>query len=117
MLVHVFCNLLWMTLFISCLQTRLCTNFICTSGRTSLSTMAGNTKVQEIEVSAIKAEFDGTCRIIKDLGEFTHVLTLQPSGKDIIYKFQMTGTYIDSILIFFINHKSFMYPLTIMLCI
>lgn len=58
----------------------------------SLSTMAGNTKVQEIEVSAIKAEFDGTCRIIKDLGEFTHVLTLQPSGKDIIYKFQMTGT-------------------------
>lgn len=55
--------------------------------------MAGNTKVQEIEVSAIKAEFDGTCRIIKDLGEFTHVLTLQPSGKDIIYKFQMTGTY------------------------
>lgn len=55
--------------------------------------MAGNTKVQEIEVSAIKAEFDGTCRIIKDLGEFTHVLTLQPSGKDIIYKFQMTGKY------------------------
>lgn len=55
--------------------------------------MAGNTKVQEIEVSAIKAEFDGTCRIIKDLGEFTHVLTLQPSGNDIIYKFQMTGTY------------------------
>lgn len=54
--------------------------------------MAGNTKVQEIEVSAIKAEFDGTCRIIKDLGEFTPVLTLQPSGKDIIYKFQMTGT-------------------------
>lgn len=67
--------------------------FICTSGRTSLSNMAGNTKVQEIEVSAIKAEFDGTCRVIKDLGEFTHVLTLQPSGKDIIYKFQMTGTY------------------------
>lgn len=64
--------------------------------------MAGNTKVQEIEVSAIKAEFDGTCRIIKDLGEFTHVLTLQPSGKDIIYKFQMTGTYIDSILILII---------------
>uniref|UniRef100_K1QSH0 Ceruloplasmin n=2 Tax=Magallana gigas TaxID=29159 RepID=K1QSH0_MAGGI len=44
-------------------------------------------------VSAIKAEFDGTCRIIKDLEEFTHVLTLQPSGKDIIYKFQMTGKY------------------------
>lgn len=105
-----------MILFISCLQTRLCTNFICTSGRT-LSTMAGNTKVQEIEVSAIKAEFDGTCRIIKDLGEFTHVLTLQPSGKDIIYKFQMTGTYIDSILIFFKLNKSFMYPLAIMLCI
>ena len=59
--------------------------------------MAGNTNqntlIQETEVQAIKAEFDGTCRIIKDLGEFTYVVTLQPSGKDIIYKFQMTGIH------------------------
>lgn len=59
--------------------------------------MAGNTNqntlIQETEVKAIKAEFDGTCRIIKDLGEFTYVVTLQPSGKDIIYKFQMTGIH------------------------
>ncbi|XP_061194273.1 uncharacterized protein LOC133202461 [Saccostrea echinata] len=60
--------------------------------------MAGNTNqenlaVQTAEINEIKAGFHGSCRLIKDLGEFTHVLTLQPSGQDIVYKFQMTRRY------------------------
>jgi 3-deoxy-D-arabino-heptulosonate 7-phosphate (DAHP) synthase class II len=73
--------------------------------------MAGNTNhsnvsLQTTELDNIKAEFDGSCRIIKDLGEFAHVVTLQRSGQDIVYKFQMTGDDDWHILDFDITRQS-----------
>ncbi|KAK3101979.1 hypothetical protein FSP39_007796 [Pinctada imbricata] len=54
-----------------------------------------NMSVQESEISDIKNNFNGRCRVIKDLGDFTHVVTLEPEGKEITLKFQLTREYPD----------------------
>ena len=47
---------------------------------------------QTVEVMDVKEAFPGRCRIIKDIGMFTHVVTLQPKDMDATLKFQLTGT-------------------------
>lgn len=46
---------------------------------------------QAEEAATVKQNFDGQCRVMTDVGEYSHVLTLQPTDKDIIYKFQLRG--------------------------
>lgn len=48
-----------------------------------------NIDMQSQEVSKVKKNFNGQCRIITDIADFSHVVTLQPKDQDIIYKFQL----------------------------
>ena len=46
---------------------------------------------QTSEIAEVKEAFPGRCRIIKDIGMFSHVVTLQPKNMDATLKFQLTG--------------------------
>ncbi|CAG2199142.1 unnamed protein product [Mytilus edulis] len=52
-----------------------------------------NIDMQSQEVAKVKKNFNGQCRIITDIADFSHVVTLQPKDQDIIYKFQLKKTY------------------------
>lgn len=52
---------------------------------------------QTTEVSAVKGVFPGRCRVIKDIGIFTHVVTVQPQNLDATLKFQLTEPYPSTI--------------------
>ncbi|KAL8593697.1 hypothetical protein ACOMHN_057524 [Nucella lapillus] len=52
---------------------------------------------QGAEVAEIKAAFPGCCRVIKDIGMFRHVITVQPKDMDVTLKFQLTESYPSSI--------------------
>ncbi|XP_076448080.1 leukocyte receptor cluster member 9-like [Babylonia areolata] len=51
---------------------------------------------QTVEVAEVKAAFPGRCRVIKDIGMFSHVVTIQPKDMDVTLKFQLTEPYPSS---------------------
>lgn len=57
-------------------------------GSTS-ETTSNNIDIQKTEIETVKQAIAGQCRIIEDLGNYTHVVTLQPTNGNIIYKFQL----------------------------
>ncbi len=48
---------------------------------------------QEAETSELKKTFESEVRIIKDVGEFTHVINFRPNNMDLAIKFQLFGKY------------------------
>lgn len=52
---------------------------------------------QATEVGKVKAAYPGCCRVIKDIGMFSHVVTVQPKDMDVTLKFQLTESYPSSI--------------------
>lgn len=59
--------------------------------------MAGNEASEftttEAEVNAVKARYHGRCRVITDVGIFSHVVTVQPFEMDATIKFQIPAGY------------------------
>lgn len=53
-----------------------------------------NIEAQAKEAAKVKENYTGQCRIITDLGEFSHVVTLQEKDQDIIYKFQLKSKFV-----------------------
>ena len=45
------------------------------------------------ELLALKEKFEDKCRIIDDIGEFKHVVTIRRNTSDLAYKFQIGGKY------------------------
>ena len=58
-----------------------------------ISDMAGCSDQQTSEVAAIKAAFPNRCRVIKDSGRFSHIVTVQPENLDATIKFQLPGEF------------------------
>ena len=52
--------------------------------------MAGE-NIQETEIASLKSTFEGQVNDIQGVGDFTHVLSLRPTGTDVQCKFQLTG--------------------------
>lgn len=54
--------------------------------------------MQTEEIEEVKGEFSGRVKVITHVGEFTHVVTVQPvTDIDCHLKFQLTGTRLISI--------------------
>jgi len=62
-----------------------------------------NIEAQAKEVDKVKESYTGQCRIITDLGDFSHVVTLQAKDHDIIYKFQLKSKFVQRL--FLINRN------------
>ena len=43
------------------------------------------------ELRALQEKFGEKCRIIDDIGEFKHVVTVKRNNNDLAYKFQIGG--------------------------
>ena len=50
--------------------------------------------IQKDEITLLKSKFEGQIKIISDIGEFTNVVTFQPTDLDLQCKFQLLGMYI-----------------------
>ncbi|XP_067683966.1 leukocyte receptor cluster member 9-like [Haliotis asinina] len=55
--------------------------------------MAATNTQQAEEAAAIKAAHPGRCRVMTDVGRFTHVVTVQPMNMDATIKFQLEASY------------------------
>lgn len=53
--------------------------------------MAEVNNQQAEEAAAIKAAHPGRCRVMTDVGRFSHVITVQPMNMDATIKFQLEG--------------------------
>ncbi|KAJ8301377.1 hypothetical protein KUTeg_020364 [Tegillarca granosa] len=65
-------------------------------GSTS-ETTSNTIDIQETEIESVKQAVTGQCKIIENLGDYTHVVTLQPTNGNIIYKFQLKKSYPNSL--------------------
>lgn len=57
------------------------------------ATDTSNTDSQEAEILKLKETFPDQIRVIKNLGEFIHVVNVHPEGLDVNIKFQLTGMF------------------------
>ena len=57
------------------------------------SAEASQSSATETEVSAVRASYPGRCRVVKDVGDYSHVITVQPAELDATIKFQIRGVY------------------------
>lgn len=64
---------------------------IVSSNTTTMAGVSEEKSPQSAEVAAVKAAFPGRCRVIKDIGMFSSVVTIQPQNLDATLKFQLTG--------------------------
>ena len=53
--------------------------------------MAESGEAQAAEVSTLKERYGRECRVMKNVGEFTHVVDLRPADLDVSFKFQLSG--------------------------
>ena len=49
--------------------------------------------LQTEEVTHLKEKMGRECRVMKDVGEFTHVVDIRPSNMNLSIKFQLSGMY------------------------
>lgn len=49
--------------------------------------------VQLSEINAAKQAFNGQCRVLTDVGDHRHIVTLVPKDTDLVIKFQLTANY------------------------
>ena len=49
------------------------------------------TSGMEAELVSLKEVMGAECRVIKDVGEFSHVVNLRPADLEFVLKFQLTG--------------------------
>ncbi|XP_060075648.1 leukocyte receptor cluster member 9-like [Ylistrum balloti] len=52
-----------------------------------------NSDVQQLEINTVKQTFTGQCRVLTNIGEHRHIVTLVPKDKDLVIKFQLTANY------------------------
>lgn len=64
---------------------------------TTSETTSNNIDIQKTEIESVKQAVTGQCKIIENLGDYTHVVTLQPTNGNIIYKFQLKKSYPNSL--------------------
>ncbi|GFO43898.1 leukocyte receptor cluster member 9-like [Plakobranchus ocellatus] len=57
------------------------------------SEVSGESSAAETEVAAVKASCPGRCRVVKGVGDYSHVITVQPADMDATIKFQIPGGY------------------------
>ncbi|RUS71165.1 hypothetical protein EGW08_021076 [Elysia chlorotica] len=57
------------------------------------SSQVSDSSTPEAEVTSIKASYPGQCRVVKDVGQFSHVITVQPAEMDATIKFQIPADY------------------------
>ena len=58
---------------------------------TSMASPKASKTSRPEELEALKAEFGEKCRIIDDVGDFKHVVTVKRNSNDLAYKFQIEG--------------------------
>jgi len=49
----------------------------------------------EFEISQLKEKFGTDCRVIDNIGEFSHVISISFKQWDVKVKFQITGTIVN----------------------
>ena len=45
--------------------------------------------LQQAEVDALRHKFDKSCRVIRDVGDFAHVIDIKPTQSLLAFKFQL----------------------------
>ena len=50
-----------------------------------------STELQNSEIEALKAAYPGNCKVIKDVGDFTHVIDIKHENEHLALKFQLEG--------------------------
>ncbi|OWF55848.1 uncharacterized protein LOC110454544 [Mizuhopecten yessoensis] len=52
-----------------------------------------NVDVQLSEIDTVKQSFVGQCRVLTNVGDHRHIVTLVPKDKELVIKFQLTASY------------------------